>query len=93
MTLEGFQTSLQIYLQPFVSPIEVFRRHLIEVVAGVGEAEKVVLSHFMGQIGISRVLFWRSDSYNGSYKGVTLMPDSFLLVKFVKLLFCWVCIS
>lgn len=90
--MEEFQTSLQIYLQPLVSSVEVFRRHLIEVVARVGEAGKVVVSHFMGQIGISSVLFWRSNSY-GSYKGVTLMPDSFLLVKFVKLLFCWVCIS
>lgn len=46
---------------------------------------KAVVSHSMGQIEISRVLFWRSNSYNGSYKGVTLVPD--LLVKFVKLLF------
>lgn len=55
------------------------------MVAGVGEAVKAVVSHSMGQIEISRVLFWRSNSYNGSYKGVTLVPD--LLVKFVKLLF------
>ena len=76
--LEGFQTGLQIYWQPLGVSIEVFRRHLIEVVAEVGGAGKVVVSHFMGQIGVNRVLFWRSDSYNGSYKGVTLIDREFL---------------